>query len=273
MKVAGPTAERDSRAPRPGFRPDHPLCMAHRGASARAPENTLAAFKEAIRLGVDSIELDVHLSADGVPMVIHDDSVDRTTNGRGPVSSLTCRSLRRLDAGAWFSSRFRGERIPTLEEALECARGRCGLNIEIKEPDDGRGRGLRPRGAGVSAPDAVSRAVARAVARTDFKEPLIVSSFSARALRQARAAMSDVPIGFLASRSLRGLRSLHRKVGLYAVHPHVRLAAARRVRLAHRLGLLVLFWTVNDARLMRRLLALGGDGLMTDDPTLFRELR
>ena len=273
MKAAGPTAARASSAPRPGSRPDHPLCIAHRGASARAPENTLAAFKEAIDLGADAIELDVHLSADAIPMVIHDDSVDRTTNGRGLVSALTCRSLRRLDAGAWFSSRFRGERIPTLEEALECARGRCGLNIEIKEPGGGRGRGGRARGTGASDPGAVPRAVAGVLARTGFKEPLIVSSFSTRALRQARAAMPDVNMGFLASRSLRGLRALHRRIGLYAVHPHVGLATARRVRLAHRLGLLVLFWTVNEARLMRRLLALGGDGLMTDDPAIFRDLR
>jgi len=206
-------------------------------------------------------------------MVIHDDSVDRTTNGRGAVSALTYRSLRRLDAGAWFSSRFRGERIPTLEEALECARGRCGLNIEIKEPGRGRGPSGRARRAGASDPRAVARAVWRAVARTGFRELLIVSSFSARALLQARAVMSDVRLGLLASHSLRGLRSVHRKLGLFAVHPHVRLAAARRVRLAHRLGLLVLFWTVNDARLMHRLLSLGGDGLMTDDPAIFQELR
>jgi len=119
----------------------------------------------------------------------------------------------------------------------------------------------------------VARAVWRAVARTGFRELLIVSSFSARALLQARAVMSDVRLGLLASHSLRGLRSVHRKLGLFAVHPHVRLAAARRVRLAHRLGLLVLFWTVNDARLMHRLLSLGGDGLMTDDPAIFQELR
>ena len=270
MRAGDPPA---ARARRPERLPGQPLRIAHRGASARAPENTLAAFKEAIRLGADSIELDVHLSADGVPMVIHDDSVDRTTNGRGAVAALTCRSLRRLDAGAWFSSRFRGERIPTLEEALECARGRCGLNIEVKAPAGGRRLAGRTGRTGASDAGAVARAVARAVSRTGFREPLIVSSFSARALLQTRAVMSKVPIGFLASRSLRGLRALHRKAGLYAVHPHVRLAAARRVRLAHRLGLLVLFWTVNDARLMRRLLALGCDGLMTDDPAIFQELR
>jgi len=244
-----------------------PLRIAHRGASARAPENTLAAFKEAIRLGADLIECDVHLSADGVPVIIHDDTVDRTTNGRGAVSTLACARLRRLDAGAWFSSRFRGERIPTLEEALECARGRCGLNLEIKGPS-GRRRG----GPAAPALTLVARAVAGALRRTGFREPVIVSSFSTQALCAARSQMPHVRLGHLASRSLRGLRSAHRTLGLYAVHPHVRLAASRRVRLAHRLGLLVLFWTANDLRLMRRLLALGCDGLMTDDPALFQDL-
>jgi glycerophosphoryl diester phosphodiesterase len=248
-----------------------PLRIAHRGASALAPENTLAAFKEAIRLGADLIECDVHLSADDVPVIIHDDTVERTTNGRGAVAALACSRLRRLDAGAWFSPRFRGERIPTLEEALECARGRCGLNIEIKGPSRHRraGPAAAAAAAGVSR---VARAVSGALRRTGFKEPVIVSSFSLQALRAARAHMPHVRLGHLASRSLRGLRAAHRTLGLHAVHPHVRLATSRRVRLAHRLGLIVLFWTVNDVRLMRRLLALGCDGLMTDDPALFQKL-
>jgi len=246
-----------------------PLRIAHRGASARAPENTLAAFAEAVRLGANAIELDVHLTADGVPVVIHDGTVDRTTNGRGEVAAMTLKDLRRLDAGAWFSSRFRGERIPTLEESLEYARGRCGMNIEIKEPP---ARRRIARGA-PAAPDAVACAVARAVARTRFNDLLVVSSFSPGALQQARAAMERIRLGFLVSRSLRGLRAVHRRVRLFSVHPHVRLAGPRRIRLTRRLGLVVVFWTVNDLRLMRRLLALGGDGLMTDDPALFQELR
>src|SRR2546425_868141 len=187
--------------------PHRPLRVAHRGASARAPENKLAAFREAIRLEADAIELDVQLSADGVPMVIHDDTVDRTTNGHGTVATIASRDLRRLDAGAWFSSRFRGERIPTLEEALECARGRCGLNIEIKEPPAAGRKTLRVarRPAG-DRPDAIARAVARAVACTGFRDLLVVSSFSGQALQYARAAMPGVRLGFLASRSTRGSR-------------------------------------------------------------------
>lgn len=239
-----------------------PMRIAHRGASARAPENTLAAFREAARLGADAIECDVRLCGDGKPVVIHDDTVDRTTDGRGAVARLTLADLRRLDAGSWFASRFRGERIPTLEETFEFARGRCGLNLEIK------GAGAHADGDG-----ATIRALARSLAATGFRGPLVVSSFSRQALILARAAMPRVRLGLLVSRSLRGLRAAHRLTGLAAVHPHVRLASRRRVRLAHALGLLVLFWTVNERRLIRRLLDLGADGLMTDDPALFLDLR
>jgi glycerophosphoryl diester phosphodiesterase len=267
-----PSAQSAPAVP-PAPLPGRPLRVAHRGASARAPENTLAAFREAVRLGADAIELDVQLSADGVPMVIHDQTVDRTTNGHGAVATLACRDLRRLDAGAWFSSRFKGERIPTLEETLEFAGGRCGLNVEIKEPPAAgrKAAGAAGRPAG-DAPDSIARAVARAVTRTGFRDLLVVSSFSGRALLGARAAMPRSRLAFLASRSLRGVRAVHRRVRLYALHPHVRLAGRRRVRLAHRLGLVVVFWTVNDVRLMHRLMALGCDGLMTDDPALFQDL-
>jgi glycerophosphoryl diester phosphodiesterase len=260
--------------PIPAWR--RPLRFAHRGASARAPENTLAAFEEAIRLGVDAIELDVHLSADGVPVVIHDDTVDRTTDGRGAVGALSLAALRRLDAGSWFGARFRGERIPTLEEALDCARGRCGLNIEIKETGRGAARRVRRSrgGDGAPAPDSapLAGAVGRVLARARFRGLLLVSSFSPRALDRARAAMPRVRLGYLVSRSARGFSSLSRRVGLYALHPHHRLATPRRIRAAHRLGLAVFAWPVNDASLMFRLAGLQVDGLMSDDPSLFRDL-
>jgi glycerophosphoryl diester phosphodiesterase len=261
------------RAPAvPGLRP---LRIAHRGASARAPENTLAAFREAARLGADAIECDVRLCGDGKPVVIHDDTVDRTTDGRGAVARLALADLRRLDAGSWFATRFRGERIPTLEETFEFARGRCGLNLEVKGAAAGRpAPGVTAaRAAAAAEVDATIRAVARSLAASGFREPLIVSSFSRQALIQARSAMPRVRLGLLVSRSLRGLRSAHRQARLDALHPHLRLASRRRVRLAHGLGLMVLFWTVNERHLMQRLLRLGADGLMTDDPALFLDLR
>jgi glycerophosphoryl diester phosphodiesterase len=119
------------RDPRPSPLPAFGIA-AHRGASASNPENTLAAFREAIRLGVHQIELDVRVTEDGQLVVIHDASVDRTTNGRGRVSSLTLDEIRRLDAGSWKSRRFRGERVPTLVEALRIMPRNIWLNLHVK---------------------------------------------------------------------------------------------------------------------------------------------
>jgi glycerophosphoryl diester phosphodiesterase len=115
-----------------------PVVEAHRGDSANAPENTLAAFRAAVALPVRWIELDVHPTQDGVLVVIHDDTVDRTTDGSGAVSDLTGEALRRLDAGSWFDAQFAGERIPTLAEVIDLV-GPTGtrLNIEIKSPPPG----------------------------------------------------------------------------------------------------------------------------------------
>ena len=143
--------------------------IAHRGASRCAPENTLAAFEAAIRQGVDAIELDVRLTEDGVPVVLHDDTLDRTTDGQGPVDALSYQLLRRLDAGAWFGSAFRGERVPTLTEALECARGRCGVNVEIKV-DRKRSRRGRARPARRHQEAPLAQAIAAAVRRTEFSD-------------------------------------------------------------------------------------------------------
>ena len=108
------------------------LRIAHRGAVSQAPENTLAAFERAIQLGADMIELDVRQSADGHLVVIHDETVDRTTDGHGPVGAMTLRQLKALDAGAWMDQEFAGERIPTLREALALMRGRVQVSIDLK---------------------------------------------------------------------------------------------------------------------------------------------
>jgi glycerophosphoryl diester phosphodiesterase len=108
------------------------MVIAHRGFSGDAPENTLAAFKKAIEVGSDMMEMDVHFSKDGQVVVIHDDHLERTTNGRGKVADHTLQELKKLDAGSWFGSPFSGEQIPTLQEVLELAKGNILVNIEIK---------------------------------------------------------------------------------------------------------------------------------------------
>ncbi|MGC8875140.1 MAG: glycerophosphodiester phosphodiesterase [Chloroflexia bacterium] len=106
--------------------------IAHRGASDKAPENTLVAFERALELGADALECDVHLSADGEVMVIHDETVDRTTDGHGTVSGMTLAELQQLDAGSWKDRRFAGQRIPTLAEVTELVRGRAQLFVELR---------------------------------------------------------------------------------------------------------------------------------------------
>ncbi|HKQ97182.1 MAG TPA: glycerophosphodiester phosphodiesterase family protein, partial [Candidatus Polarisedimenticolia bacterium] len=124
--------------PRPSRRRRAPLLIGHRGASAHAPENTLASFERALHDGADWIECDVRLSADDVPIILHDATLDRTTDGRGSAASLPLASILRLDAGSWFAPRFRGERVPMLAEVLALLDGRGGINLELKidEPGD-----------------------------------------------------------------------------------------------------------------------------------------
>ena len=249
------------------------LRIAHRGASLQAPENTLAAFETAIRQGIDAIEFDGRLTTEGVPVVVHDDRLERTTDGRGPVAEASLQSIRRLDAGSWFATRFRGERVPTLAEALECASDRCGVNIEIKtEPR--RGRSLMRSGPGSRADEAsLASAVARELKkRARWSRPPVISSFSRTALEAVRALLPRTHLGFLVSRSTRGVAQAHRALSLQSLHPHLRLASRRRIAAAHRRGLLVLVWPVNDPEALRRLMALGVDGVMTDDPLLFHRV-
>jgi glycerophosphoryl diester phosphodiesterase len=114
------------------------MVIAHRGFSGHAPENTLISFKKAIELGSDMIELDIHLSKDREVVVIHDDTLDRTTDGRGKVVDFTVKELKKLDAGSRFGSQYAGERIPTLKEVLELSKGKIPVNIEIKNPKNGK---------------------------------------------------------------------------------------------------------------------------------------
>jgi len=228
--------------------------FAHRGASALAPENTLSAFREAVDRGCDWIETDVRLTSDLVPILIHDDSVDRTTGGRGTVGRMALRQVLRLDAGSWFGRRFRGERIPTLDEALEWSRGRCGLNLEMKEED--------------RREEAVRRMI-RSVLAHAAVERVLFSSFRAADLLRIRAALPRARLGWLVSRSSRGLKPLARRTGLFALHPKDSLITPWLVRRCRRMGLAVHVWVVNRPERLAQLEAMGVRGVMTDDPRVF----
>jgi glycerophosphoryl diester phosphodiesterase len=236
----------------------HPLIFAHRGASAYAPENTLAAFDAALRQGAHGIELDVKLSRDGQVVVIHDTTVNRTTDGKGRVSNMELAALRALDAGSFFSEEFRGERIPTLEEVFELVVGtRILVNIELTNY-------TTPR-------DGLVEAVCALIQRFSLEKRVLLSSFLGSNLKNSRHLLPEVPLGLLALPGWLGWwsRSFGFNLGDYeALHSNVRSVTPRRVARVHSLNRRILVWTVNLVDDIHRLLTWGVDGIFTADPPL-----
>ena len=233
-----------------------PIIFAHRGASAYAPENTLAAFELAAKLGAPAIEFDVKLSSDRKVIIIHDPTLDRTTNGSGPVSKASLAALRELDAGSWKSATFRGEKIPLLEEVLEAVGRKVLLNIELTNyatPFDG----LVP-------------VVAELVKKHNLQERVIFSSFYFSNLLTAQRLLPDVARGFLfeAGRDGWHQKFASRFMKLDAEHPYTTDVTSELVQRLHASGRRVHVWTVNDPADMRRLSACAVDGIFTDDPPL-----
>lgn len=234
-----------------------PIVFAHRGASAQAPENTLAAFELAARQGAPAIELDAKLSADGQVIVMHDARVDRTTDGKGRVCDLPLTALRELDAGSWFSRQYRGERIPTLGEVFETLGKRLFINVELTNY-------TTPR-------DALVEKVTELVKAFGLQSQVIFSSFLPHNLVQAAKRLPEVPRGLLASPRLMGMwaRSFGFAFGDYqALHPFVSDVTLQQIARVHRLRRRIHVWTVNAESDLRRLFAWGVDGVFTDDPAL-----
>jgi glycerophosphoryl diester phosphodiesterase len=235
------------------------LNIAHRGASAMAPANTMASFEKALDLGADGIELDVHLSADGIPVVIHDSSVDATTDGSGRVSEMVLAQLKELDAGSYFGAAFAGERIPTLEQVLDTFGRRILLNIELKS--------LSPRDNGLE------RAVVPMVERHGLGHRVLFSSFNPFSLRRAKKLAAHIPVGLLYSPDLPlPLRRawLAPLAPHEARHPEHTMVDARFMAWAGRRGYRVNAWTVDDPDEIRRLIRLGVHGIITNSPNVCR---
>lgn len=236
-----------------------PLVIAHRGASVDAPENTDAALRAAIEQGADMVEIDVRWSADAEPVLMHDPSLDRTTDGKGPLRALTLGSLERLDAGAWFEARFRGERVLTLREALAILGPRVRVNVELC--------------ADVEPPPGFAARLMRLVEEARLPEPPLYSSFDFTLLAVVRAEDPGAMIAPLFRTP--GPAILRRVLAMRpaAAHPRRSLVVPSLVRLLHAEGTRVHAWTVNDERQARRLLRLGVDGIFTDHPARMVRLR
>ncbi len=259
---------------KPFFKVGHrPLVIAHRGGAGLAPENTMPAFLNAYRMGVDVLEMDVHLTKDGHLVVIHDSTVDRTTNGHGKVRDMTLAEIKSLDAGYRFTKdggktfpfRGKGITIPTLDEVMS-AFPDARLNIEIK-PDD----------------EAAADKLAALVKAHHAENRVLVLSFHSKPLARFRYLMPNVATA--ASKSEIKLFWLMDKLYMWRIFRpkpdalqiplkwgKYRIYSPGLVRDAHKMGMQVHVWTVDDQQEMKRLIGQGVDGIITNRPDLLLEL-
>jgi len=237
------------------------LNLGHKGASHDAPENTLAAFRLANLQGADGYELDVQLSRDGVPVVIHDFSVDATTDGSGRVSNLTLGELKRLDAGSKFSAAFQGERIPTLSEVFDVMEPHMIVNVELKTASLGD--------------NGLEDAVIRLIRERNLQDRVILSSFNPFSLLRVRRRAPELKVGLLYALDLPLVlrRAWFRLlVRPDALHPHHKMVDVAYMAWAQGRGYQVNTWTVDDPQEMRRLAGLGVDAIITNRPDVLRSV-
>lgn len=229
------------------------MVFGHRGASAYAPMNTIPAFELAVAQGAQGVELDVRLTRDGRMVILHDDTVDHTTDGIGRISEKSFAEVRELDAGGWFGEAFRGTRIPTLEEVFEAVGSKIYVNVEIK--------------AEAPNSDGIENAVADCIRRFGLERSVIVSSFNPLTLRRFRRAAPEIPIGFLQADDTPFYVPFF-MIGLphEARHPHHTDIDERYMAWARRHGYAVNTWTVNDPARARELAAMGVNTVITDKP-------
>ncbi|MCI8624236.1 MAG: glycerophosphodiester phosphodiesterase [Provencibacterium sp.] len=230
-----------------------PLNIAHRGFSGRYPENTMLAFTEAEKAGCDGIELDVHLTRDGIPVVIHDEDIRRTTDGSGPVGSFTAGELRAFNAAAAWKGEHPAQTIPTLEEYLDWAAGtRLFTNIELKN-------------SVVEYPELEAKAVAL-VRRYGLEGRILFSSFNHPSILRCKRLAPEIRCGFLCDCWLAGAGAYTSGHGVECLHPQYRSLTGEAVEEIRRHAVAVNTWTVNEEADMRRLADAGIEGLITNYP-------
>lgn len=231
-----------------------PCIIGHRGSPVYAPENSLASFEMAAAQGADAIEFDVKLSKDEQVVVIHDPTVDRTTDGVGRISRLPLSTLRTLDAGSWFSPQFRGERIPTLDEVCEAVGRLLYLNIELTNY--------------TSPWDNLVPKVVEIIRKHNIQSRLWFSSFFPHNLIQAHRLLPDTPCSLLTWPGWKGKWEM--RLGLHskefaAIHPHLSNISDELVKRLHAAGKRIYVWTVNNEEEIKRMAHLEVDGIFTDD--------
>lgn len=236
-----------------------PFIFAHRGASAHAPENTLAAFELAVESGAHGIELDVKLSADEKVIVLHDQTVDRTTDGFGDVRTLLSSTLRELNASVNFGSQYPLQHVPQLDEVFELVGQRTYFNIELTNLSTPR--------------DELPERVAETIVHHGLQDRVLISSFLHLNLKRIKELLPEVPVAILAFQGITGAAArstFGRRRSPLIIHPHHSDVDKRFMKREKAAGRRVHPWVVNERAEMRRLFKLGVDGLFTDDPALAR---
>lgn len=243
-----------------------PLVIGHRGAAGHAPENTLAAFRKGLALGADGIECDVHMSRDGHLVVIHDETVDRTTDGTGRVGDLDLSALQALDAGSWYDAAFAGERIPTLSQLVDAVlsaereQGReLRLIVELKHGDE-RYPGIEERLVG-------------ALAATALAERTVVIGFDHRAMARVKRLRPSLTTGVLYDARPVDALSLARAAGADMIGPSVKWLEAQDVAAAREAGIGVFVWTASTEATMRKVVELAVTAAGSDLPDRLLAMR
>ncbi len=229
---------------------------AHRGASGHAPENTLTAIRLAMEMGAEMCELDVQQTADDRLVVMHDDALDRTTNGKGNVWEMTLAELQQHDAGSWFDSRFAGEKLPALEEVIALVRGKMPLNIEAKIHGHERN---------------VASLIVETLWRERFEGECIVTAFDHKIVDAIKTLAPALPVGYIFGWREFSTEVFSGKVELLSAH--YSLVDAAFLERARAAGKKVHVWTVNDQWLMRRMIEMGVDGIITNYPDRLNTVR
>lgn len=240
------------------------IVIAHRGASAYYPENTMAAFEGAMEMKAEMIELDVMMSKDGVPVVFHDAELDDHSNGTGLISSYTLEELKKLDAGSWFDSKFANEQIPTLDEVLEWASGKIALNIEIKT-----------EAVSDEIEGGVEEKCLELVQKYEMEDHVLFSSFDYRAVSHLKELDSDMPVALLYDRSQSKRKLPNELITEYkadAFNCSYRQLKNRWISDLREHQIPNFIYTVDEESRMRKLLNAGVTGIFTNKPDLLLDV-
>lgn len=236
------------------------LIFAHRGSAGTHPENTMAAFEAAVKAGAEGLEIDIHLTKDGVPVVIHDDTVDRTTNGTGRVKDYTLEELKKLDAGSWFNANFEGAVIPTLEEVLHwMSPTSLLLNIELK--------------SGVVRYEGIEQKALDLVRKYDLMERVIFSSFNHYSLVEIKRLEPSADTAILFMEGIYEPWDYAKRIGASGLHCFLPVAVPELFQGAAQAGMPVRPFPVNKDEHMAGLIKAGCAAIITDWPDKAMQIR